>query len=63
MNEPFADVCTNPGQENRWTTPCCYHDVEEPISNCPKCGRAVTCTVEQQPITVCCLVEPEDDLK
>jgi hypothetical protein len=60
MNEPFDTECRNPGEDDRWTTPCCYADVYEEVSTCPKCGRSVKCSVDSQTVAVCRLVEEEN---
>lgn len=52
-----GERCTNPGQDERFTTPCCYEDVDESATECPKCGAPIECTVEQEPVAVCTIRE------
>lgn len=67
IDAPFQQRCSNPGQEDRFTCPGCYedhHGVASSITSCSKCGRALRCYVEQQPVATCELAdaESEDDL-
>lgn len=59
--EPFDTICSNPGQDERFTTPCCYEDITDDVDTCPKCGRTVVCEVEYQPVAVCRLAEDEEE--
>lgn len=59
--DAFEQRCTNPGYEDRFTCPGCYedhHGVPSSITSCTKCKRPLRCTVEQQPVAVCTLVDP-----
>lgn len=50
--EPLSTTCSNAGFDDRWTSPCCYAEIEEAGSPgtypCPECGRQVRCTREHQ---------------
>lgn len=59
MEVETGERCTNPGQDERFTTPCCYADVSEGDTKCPDCGTAIECTVEQEPVAVCTITEEE----
>ncbi len=61
MQVPDGERCTNPGQDERFTTPCCYADVSEGATACPDCGTPITCTVEQQPVAVCTITVASED--
>lgn len=54
---------SNPGHDNRFTCPACYHDFEGRKTKCPGCDVDIVCAVEQQPVCVCTLgvAEPEED--
>jgi hypothetical protein len=44
----------NPGQEDRFTCPSCYHDFEDmSATKCPACGEALHCWITTQPVAVC----------
>ena len=62
--EPFAQECSNPGFDDRWTCPGCYDDLEikEPGNIiCKKCGSSVDCKLEYQPVCKSELAESEED--
>lgn len=56
---PRGERCTNPGFDDRFTTPCCYADVGEDATDCPQCGAPIVCEVEQQPVAVCRIAEDD----
>lgn len=61
MQAPRGERCTNPGQDTRFTTPCCYADVSEDATMCPDCGAPIECFVEQEPVAVCRIADADDD--
>lgn len=67
MSETFGKMgavrgerCTNPGQDERFTTPCCYADVTVHTTQCPDCGAPIKCTIEQEPVAVCTIADEDD---
>lgn len=61
MEAPRGERCSNPGQDERFTTPCCYADVSEGDKRCPECGAPIVCEVEQQPVAVCRIAEVDEE--
>jgi hypothetical protein len=61
MGAKPGERCSNPGRDDRWTTPCCYADVAGDADACPDCGAPITCDVEQQPVAVCTIRDPRGD--
>lgn len=61
MGVPRGERCTNPGQDERFTTPCCYTDVGEDATKCPTCGAPIVCEVEQQPVAVCRIADEDEE--
>lgn len=64
MKAPYDDLLDNPGQDDHWTTPCCYHELyhaKSGIIECPKCGRKVKCSIIQQPVCRAELVEDQTE--
>jgi hypothetical protein len=66
ISEPHTDVCSNSGYDARFTTPCCYYDLDvdaqgEGEATCPECGRKVICSYEQEPKSVCRLASEDDE--
>lgn len=59
MQVERGERCTNPGFDDRFTTPCCYADVDEDATECPECGAPIGCEVEQQPVAVCKIREED----
>jgi len=58
----MAESCSNPGYDNRFTCPACYHDFEDAkAKECPSCKVALHCAVEQQPVCVCTLGHSDDE--
>jgi len=59
----MSETCSNPGYDNKFTCPACYHDFNGRQNKCPGCGADVVCVVEQQPVCVCTLgvADPEED--
>lgn len=55
----------NPGRDDYFTCPNClsdHHASAHRITICDNCGRKLRCTVEQQDVAVCELVDaPQDD--
>lgn len=49
-----GERCTNPGWDDRFTTPCCYEDFHDnDLTECPNCGAPIWCSIESQPVAVC----------
>jgi hypothetical protein len=61
MDAARGERCTNPGQDERFTTPCCYADVSEDAKRCPDCGVPIVCEVEQQPVAVCRIADEDEE--
>ena len=61
MQAEWGDRCTNPGVDDRFTTPCCYADVDEDAVFCPECEAPITCSVEFQPVAVCAIGDEGND--
>jgi hypothetical protein len=62
MAVPRGERCTNPGFDDRFTTPCCYADVtDEDATACPECGAPIVCEVERQPVAVCRIADEDKD--
>lgn len=61
MEAARGERCTNPGQDERFTTPCCYADVDEEAKRCPECNAPIVCEVEQQPVAVCRIAETHEE--
>jgi hypothetical protein len=61
MGAHRGESCTNPGQDERFTTPCCYADVTEDARECPHCGAPIVCEVEQQPVAVCRIADKDEE--
>lgn len=65
MVEPYETELNNPGRDDNWSCPGCYHDlgdVGEGVHQCPSCGRQVKCTLEHQPVRHSTLnLEDEDE--
>lgn len=64
MEAARGERCTNPGFDDRFTTPCCYADLPdggEGPARCPECGAPVICEVEQQPVAVCRIAEEGEE--
>lgn len=58
----MGETCSNPGYENKFTCPDCYHDFSGVMTKaCPGCGAELHCRVEQQPVCVCELGPSEDE--
>lgn len=60
----MAEQCSNPGYEDKFTCPACYHDFNGiSTTACPGCGAQIQCRREQQPVCVCELgaAEPDED--
>lgn len=60
MEAERGERCTNPGVDDRFTTPCCYADVDEDATECPECSAPIVCEVEQQPVAVCRIAEKDE---
>lgn len=53
----------NPGWEDKFTCPACYHDHLDRAPGqiaCENCGVSLTCTVEHQPVAVCSLTKTDE---
>ena len=61
MQAVRGESCTNPGQDERFTTPCCYADVTESATACPECNAPIICEVEQQPVAVCRIADEDEE--
>ena len=57
MGAARGERCSNPGQDERFTTPCCYADVTKYATECPERAAPIECEVEQQPVAVCTIRE------
>ena len=61
MEAERGERCSNNGYGARFTTPCCYADVEdEDPTECPECGAPIVCEVEYEPVSVCRIAEATD---
>lgn len=68
MNEKFGKMqvergerCTNSGYGAKFTTPCCYEDLDdEDATECPNCKAPIVCSVEQEPISVCRIADADE---
>lgn len=65
MNRPFQNTCTNHGHGRDFTCPSCYADLpyeewQGKTAPCPDCNRAISCTVEDEPVSICRLATPDD---
>lgn len=61
--EPHSESCSNPGRDDYWTCPACYHDlgdVGRGRHTCPECERELECTLDSEPVCTTALVETED---
>lgn len=56
-----GDVLRNPGFTDRFTTPCCYADIDGKATKCPSCGAPIVCEVEQQPVAVCRIADKDEE--
>lgn len=62
MKAERGERCSNPGYDDRFTTPCCYAEVEdEEVRVCPECGAPIVCEVEQQPVAVCRIADADEE--
>lgn len=61
MQVPRGERCSNPGQDENFTTPCCYADVTESATRCPTCNAPIVCEVEQQPVAVCRIADTDEE--
>jgi hypothetical protein len=61
MNVKRGKRCANPGQDNQFTTPCCYADVGRRDTKCPECGAPIVCEVEQEPVAVCRIADADEE--
>ena len=55
-DKPFEQRVTNPGFEDRFTCPGCYHDhrgAPSAVTKCERCKRPLRCSIERQPVAVC----------
>lgn len=62
--EPMAQECSNPGRDDYWTCPGCYHDLGccgTGTVTCPECERTLICTIEHQPVCKAEIVGDSDD--
>lgn len=62
--EPHDTECSNPGRDDYWTCPGCYHDLGNVGAGthwCPECGRCVICTVEHHPACHARLATQQDE--
>jgi len=59
--------CRNPGDAPTpiWTCPGCYTDHEREVTKCDGCGRALECSTDYEPVTVCRLApeEPPEEVE
>lgn len=52
----------NPGQEDRFTCPACYHDFDDlSLKKCPGCNEILHCWISMQPVAICELGNGSDD--
>ena len=50
----MGEQCRNPGYDDRFTCPACYHDFEgHETTKCPGCGAAIHCYTVQEPVCIC----------
>ena len=52
---PLSVQTSNPGFDDRWTSPCCYVDMANEKAGsyrCPSCGRWVKCELRHEPVCV-----------
>jgi hypothetical protein len=56
-----GDKCSNGAWETRFTCPGCYTDHDGEVTQCEGCGVALRCEIEQQPIPVCYIADPDED--
>lgn len=60
MRAKRGDRCSNPGHDDYFTTPCCYAYFTGKKHKCPECGAPIICEVEQQPVAVCRIPDPDE---
>lgn len=56
----IGDRCSNAAWTEVWTCPSCYTDHHSRVINCSKCGVSLSCTIEDEPVPVCTIVDPAD---
>ena len=57
-----GERCTNNGYGAKFTTPCCYADVDdEGATRCPECAAPIICSIEQEPVSVCRIADEESE--
>jgi len=62
MGAGRGERCSNPGFDDRFTTPCCYADLtDEEARQCPECGAPIICEVEQEPVAVCRIADEDEE--
>ena len=64
MGQPHNTHISNPGRDDYWSCPGCYHDLGDVGSGrttCPECNREMDCTVEFEPACHSRLIEAEGD--
>lgn len=61
MEAKRGDRCTNAHTERRFTTPCCYTDMDGKADQCPTCGAPIECFVEMVPEAVCRIADEDDE--
>jgi PHP family Zn ribbon phosphoesterase len=64
MSKAFQEKCSNNGYGSWFTCPGCYQDLDyrewkDKTGDCPKCGRTIHCHVEEEPVSVCDLIEED----
>ncbi len=61
MEASEGERCSNNGYGARFTTPCCYADLDGEADDCPDCGAPIRCTIEHEPVSVCTIRGGDDD--
>lgn len=60
-----SHTLTNPGVDDRWTCPNCYHDItgqgDGDTITCPACRCTLKLTVEEQPVCRATCIDPDGD--
>jgi hypothetical protein len=60
MGAARGERCSNPGFDDRFTSPCCYAEFsDEDTKACPECGAPIVCEVIQQDVAVCRIADEE----
>ena len=60
MGAKRGERCSNNGFRNRFTTPCCYAELDGKANSCPECGAPIVCFVQMEPVSVCMIADKDD---